>query len=304
MIGKPGLEDKAREYVLANDNLKGYKLLMHWSDMEKSKGVYDFSYLSDILSLAQSDGKKVVVEMQERYFGGWTPSPLPQYLDDPIYEGGRYKAPCGASLPKIWVPAVADRYIALLEETALRFDSHPALVGILFPETALPGCKEQPGYAPQKFAESIKRINTAAAAAFRTTPVVQWINWANNMSKTEQDELMDDVVLTQRNGIGGPDVWNTGGGAASMQMGRFYDKYRGVAHVFHDTQSSGYKQNNAQFVFDYAVDTLGVHILSWAPLKPPTNDIVWGIDDAIEVINAEKGRINTEPPENIVVCPE
>jgi hypothetical protein len=81
-------------------------------------------------------------------------------------------------------------------------------------------------------------------------------------------------------------------------FGSYYGKYRGIAPICVENQPSGYYGHDARAVFDYAVDQVGVHFLPWSAYTK--KDRAWTIFDAIEVINAEKGRINTTPPSNIV----
>ena len=104
--------------AIANEPaIKGVVLYLYWSQLEKSKGVYDFSqidfYLNKLKTLAKP--KRLVVNIRDRKFGTTARTGIiPAYmLSDPIYKGGVAYQSNDSMVARLWEPAVMDRMIAL-----------------------------------------------------------------------------------------------------------------------------------------------------------------------------------------------
>jgi hypothetical protein len=305
-----GLRSARRDMVKDNPNFTGYHVRYSWAILEPTKDNYDFSLIRRDLETARSDGKKLIVHISERSHSGTDRLPVPAYLmNDPIYEGGVYEvyaATAGTTklLPKIWVPAYAQRMGALLKALGAAFDKDPTLAYVAVPETALNDSTKQPGFTSAKLRDGYMTIYTAAAEGLPNTIFSQFANWLGGLTQADADLMMAHLVETTKNGLGGPDALAalrpfdgvTSLGALDNAFGSYYKKYRGIAPVTASSQAPTYMANDALTNLNYAVDELGAHFLTWAPQK----DRLWTIDDAIRVINAQKGRINTTPPTNIV----
>jgi hypothetical protein len=81
-------------------------------------------------------------------------------------------------------------------------------------------------------------------------------------------------------------------------FGQYYRRYQGISALCVENQPSGYFGNSAQLVFNYAVDSVKLHFLPWTAYMK--TDRAYNFHDALEVINNEKGRINTTPPSNVL----
>ncbi|KAF9926943.1 hypothetical protein BGZ67_007823, partial [Mortierella alpina] len=94
--------------ILQRQDIQGAQGMYDWKSLEPSKGVYDFTEIKKDLEFL--NGKKLFVQVQDRFFDPkkrW----IPQYLlDDPLYEGGLERqtdsdVPEGGWATKQWVPA-------------------------------------------------------------------------------------------------------------------------------------------------------------------------------------------------------
>ncbi|KAG9319089.1 hypothetical protein KVV02_005591 [Mortierella alpina] len=119
---------KKMEFVTADDK-----------SLEPSKDVYDFSEIKKDLEFL--NGKKLFVQVQDRFFDP-NLRLIPQYLlDDPLYEGGLERQTDsepgseGGWTTKQWVPAVRQRFQALLLAMATELDGK--VFGVNLPETSI-----------------------------------------------------------------------------------------------------------------------------------------------------------------------
>ncbi|KAF9984437.1 hypothetical protein BGZ75_003974 [Mortierella antarctica] len=117
----------------------GAQIRYDWKSLEPSKDIYDFSEIKKDLEFL--NGKKLFVQVQDRFFDPkerW----IPQYLlDDPLYEGGLERQnnsepfSKGGWTAKQWVPAVRQRFHALLLAMATELDEE--VYGVNLPESAI-----------------------------------------------------------------------------------------------------------------------------------------------------------------------
>jgi hypothetical protein len=296
-----GLQERSVQLVRGNRNFAGYHVRYAWAALEPNKGVYDFSIIDRDLKTASSDGKKLIIHIHDRNHQKSSRLPVPEYLTkDPIYEGGVYWTSGSKIMPKLWVPAVTERYGELFKALGKAFDGNSTLAYVAIEETALPGAKDQPGFTSSKLANGYKTIYSAAAAGFPRTIFSQYANYRGGMTERDTDATMAHLVETTKNGFGGPDAlrFGTGGshGALDSQYGRYYTRYRGVAPITSSSQAPTYEANDALTVIKYATDELGAHFMSWAPI---TSGRKWTIYDVIKVLDAGKGTLNTTPPKNL-----
>jgi hypothetical protein len=306
------MEESNRNLVKDNPYFTGYHVKYYWASLEKEKGVYDFSILEQDLATARSDGKKLCIFIHDRDHGGTT-VPVPLYLgEDSIYEGGYYKdfattANTYKYMPKLWVPAVAERMGALLKAIGARFDEDTCIAYVNLPETSLTGAKRQSGFSPIRLKDGYKIIYSAAAEAFPNTIFSQYANWPGGLERAGADEMLLHLA-SLRHGLGGPDALeatrpfdgSSSLGALENWFGTYYTQYRGIVPITTGAQAPSYKANNPLTVLNYAIDQLNVHFFSWVPMKKSASpDNLYGIDEVIEMLNAEMGRINTSPPASI-----
>lgn len=304
-----GLNTTKTVLVKNNPYFRGYHVRYMFSSLEPQEGVYDFSKIARDLNIANADGKKLIVHIQDRIFGAVAPT-VPTYMtQNPVYEGGFYTNNKGARMPKLWVPAYAARLAALITKLGETFDTHQALAYVTLSETALVDAVNQPGFTSAKLNTSLITIHNAAAEAFPNTIFSQWVNWPGGQTSQDVDVMMVNLVEVNKHAFGGPDALaalkpfdgKSSIGALDNAFGKYYRKYQGIAPITCSSQTQSYQANDALTVLNYAVNQLKCNFLSWEPIDqfPAQNDGIWSIYDVIRVINAEKGRIITTPPSNL-----
>ncbi len=305
-----GLRDRSRELIRNNSDFTGYHVRYSWAVLEPTKGNYDFSLIARDLNTARADGKKLIVGIWDRNSQDTVRVPVPKYLTtDPIYEGGVYVGYAAAAdteklMPKHWVPAVAERRAALFRALGKAFDSNQTLAYIGVPETAVTNSKEQPGFSSAKLRDGYIAVYNAAAEALPNTIFGQFTNWLGGLEKADADRMMAHLVETTKNGFGGPDALEatrpfdgtSSLGALDNAFGVYYKKYRGVAPITSSSQAPTYKANDALTVLNYAVNQLGAHFMTWAPIEDGGK---WTIFDVIKMLEQQNGRINVAPPSNV-----
>jgi hypothetical protein len=104
------VNEEGRNLVKDNPYIMGYKIHIVWNEIEVEKDQYDFSVIHDIINLAESDGKKLMIHLQDRVFNREENPYLPDYLLTPEYEGGWYHSTKSQdSYPKLWLPAISGK---------------------------------------------------------------------------------------------------------------------------------------------------------------------------------------------------
>jgi hypothetical protein len=295
----PGIRDSARSLVRYNQNFAGYKVMFQWRDLEPEKDNYDFSPVINALNVAKADGKRLAVFLSDRNFGATPANPgLPSYLLTSAYEGGWY-ADTGRSIGNYWLPAYQARWNKLIEAFGRALDKHPDLAAVMVAETSGPATRP-PSFTIEGKIAFLKGMNTTAAKYFPTTPFFQYVNWG--IPPQERAPLMKHIVEVEKGGFGSPDTYNCKKNppesAGKNGFGVFFEQYKGIAPIALENQAWGYTCLNAREMFRYAVDEIGVNFMVWVPIMSTDHLRKWTIYDAISVIDANKGRINTARPRN------
>ncbi|PSJ17957.1 glycoside hydrolase [Nitrosomonas supralitoralis] len=125
----------------ATPALKGMMIRYFWNDLEKSKGVYDFSSIDKRLAELSSRGKRLVIQVQTKSFN--KRQVVPNYMKTAEYEGGEFdisdygnKVVTGRNI-KLWNLQVQNRLTALFRAMGKRYNSHPYFEGISMIESAM-----------------------------------------------------------------------------------------------------------------------------------------------------------------------
>ncbi|MFT3769131.1 MAG: hypothetical protein QM820_27135 [Minicystis sp.] len=184
---------------------RGVQLRYTWRSIEKSKGVYDFSAIHADLDKVQGKHKRLLILLMTKAFGGGKAAP--DYLRTPEYEGGvfTYDSPSNSGENiKLYVPAVRNRLIKLVQALGAELDQEPYLDRIQFNETSLG--QVSPDLTPAQktaFFDNLLLVHRATVAAFPTTVVTQFVNFptAYVLPKIPNDLPLSHVAL------GGPDVF-------------------------------------------------------------------------------------------------
>jgi hypothetical protein len=272
--------------------------------LEPTKNNYDFSKITEDIATSISHGKVMSFLVQYSKGADWIDHGLPDYiLTDPEYEGGDFENvnQPGVYLPKLWLSALGDRMVALIQALGAAFDGNPAISMYTFPETSNTLQQLQPGFTSEGFLSYLKRTQLAAHTAFPTTLIVQTVNWRSGLSEEQADEMMEHLVYTCKGGFGATDIIEPDEGTTPFDtaFGKYYEPYRGIAAVVQKAETPTYSSQTAQIQFDFAVDTMQANYIIWHPFLNYTGTSAFSFNEVIAVVNAEKGRINTNIPSNL-----
>ncbi len=213
-----GAELSNHENLLARDDISGVQVIYNWRRLEPSQGEYQFEKIERELALAQQHGKRLFIQIQDRFF---LPESryVPDYiLEEPRYGGGLVRqsdnAGEGAEKGSGWVaaqwnPAVRERFQALLNALGERFDGR--IYGINLPETAievLEGEGAPEGFTCDAYFEAEMENLRVARSAFEHSLVVQYVNfwpceWDNDRQYMSR---LFELGRTEGIGMGGPDI--------------------------------------------------------------------------------------------------
>ena len=194
-----------------NPYFTGGQRIYLWKHLEPEKGRYDFSLIEEDLAFLKSRGKRLVIEVWDTYFFGKMTA-VPDYLlRDPQYKGGIFyrkgkrKGKGRGSIAKRYVPAVMDRFIALIRALGKRFDADPSVAGFALTETSMSLGKGSEDFNGAEYHRQMKRQIAAAVAAFPTTPVIVYGNWYSYKGIEGLRELAA-YAYRMGAGWGGPDL--------------------------------------------------------------------------------------------------
>jgi hypothetical protein len=300
------INEGTRNLVKDNQYIMGYKIHVVWKELEPTKDQYNFTIVRNMIKMAENDGKKLMIHVQDRLFGRNANPNLPDYMLTSEYGGGWYYHTDGeASYGKIWLASYQTRWNKLLRALGEEFDNNQTVAGIMVSESSQ-NTAGVDTYDKTGHLNFITSMNTTMSTYAPNTIFFQYVNWAKRFTAAERGNIMKHVVEVCKNGFGGPDLMNAElrwGGITKYVLdndfGSYYGKYRGIAPICTENQAGGYYANDARTLYNYAVNTVGVNFLPWGVID--NNKLVFNFkDDVLPLINEEKGRINTTPPSNII----
>ena len=120
------LDDEAIS-LLDRPDIAGVQTLYTWKSLEPEKDKYNFSAIHHDLDIAESKGKRLWVQLQDRTFSTEY-QPVPNYLHTPVYDNGSVPQCDGSDCEQDfqpggwataqWNPHVRERFQALLKAMA------------------------------------------------------------------------------------------------------------------------------------------------------------------------------------------
>jgi hypothetical protein len=276
-----------RPALIKSPDIAGVQIVYTWKSIEPAKGEYDFSQIETDLAYLEKRGKKLFVQLQDRFFLP-TARNVPHYLlEEPQYGGGLAPQadnpgegePEGHGWVAIqWNPAVRARFQALLRALAKSFDGR--IHGINLPESAADIDRKQDltGFDCDRYFAAEMENARVAREAFRKSYVVQYVNFWPCEWNDERRYMSRffEFAAQNRIGLGGPDIvpWQPGQMKNSYP---FFNQYRGKLDLVamavqeptltYKNPKTGKKFTRAEFV-SFARDYLGVDIIFWSANAP------------------------------------
>ncbi len=267
-----------------NNDVDGVQIVYDWKSLEAQKDLYTFEQIERDLQFLNSKGKKLWVQLQDRFFRAQDQL-VPRYLlEETIYGGalasqkdnpGEGQTEGRGWVTKQWNPHVRARYQKLLRELARQFDGR--IYGINLPETAADidlKAESRSGFSCDNYFQGTTENINSARAAFSKSHVVQYVNfwpceWDNDhnyMGRFFQNALEKKI------GLGGPDI--VPHRKAQMKNAYpFFHMFKGristVAFAVQEptrtyiNPKTGRKFNDQEFL-DFGQDYLGANIIFWS----------------------------------------
>lgn len=268
--------------ILKRPDIEGAQVIHSWKSLEPEKGRYDFTRIDRDLALLNPLGKKLFLQIQDRFFFPEHRN-VPDYiLTDPIYDGGLVQQDDNAGEGKDkgsgwmtiqWNPHVRDRFQKLLRALGERYDGK--VFGINLPETAIEVQKNSDNKdfdCDAYFDAEIENLGVAKQA-FPNSHVVQYVNfwpceWNNDRKYMERTF---EFAKTNGIGLGGPDIIPYRRGQMKNSY-PFFNRYQDDLPLIamavqgptltYTNSKTGKKFTRAEFQ-DYAANYLGVDIIFW-----------------------------------------
>jgi len=305
---------KALKRALDTPKSAGALIRVQWRQIETRPGVFDMSIIADSLALARAAGKKLGIALEDKGFNVEDEDEARCVPDDMLtdarYSGGQevtsQHSGQFACNPKRAVPAVGERWAALLKAVGQRFDADPTLVMVQNTESAL----NSSGLSQPDYGAALERQAKAMAAAFPTTPWALSLNWSL-MNPKLQVKLID-TIASLGGGMTHPDTVPPSGNGNPFDA--YFSTYAGRivsaplveltflaggrGHLFRDGTDCGGHPCTWTDVYDYAVNRLHAHYIFWPRMGWGEDRYIWE-RDLLPVLEAKKWAINTACPSNI-----
>ncbi len=212
--------------------LNGMMIRYFWNDLEKAKGVYDFSSIDKRLAELSSRGKRLVIQVQTKSFN--KRQVVPSYMKTAEYEGGEfYTSDYGSTVIrgrniKLWNLQVRGRLIALFRAMGQRYNLHPHFEGIGMIESAL-GQPIEPVSNAQinDFYDNKIIVHQKMRQFFPNTMTIQEVNYPRPILKSFVGSLKDIGVA-----LSSPDLFIEEKGL--LFEATQYDPDQGVYNYYSD----------------------------------------------------------------------
>jgi hypothetical protein len=249
------------------DAIKGVEIRINWSDLEPSKGSYNFSMIDTYLSRVKAYHKYLVIHPMDRKFNSSSTSFMPSYLLTSAYHGGVAKSRTG-NVARLWDPVVMDRLIALYRAMGSKYNGDPSFEGITTDESTLSLPSPLPsGYSDSALELQYERLISQVRPSMPNTALFLDVNWLGslaNVSKLEQSLVSPAGALNSSNTVpnkmnNGQTVW-TGGGTLGAD-------YRGRLAIASAVETGELGGNLGDFypwqIANYAYSTLKANYVFW-----------------------------------------
>jgi len=195
-------------------SMKGMQAEHFWSELEPSKGVYNFSKIDAQIAKLAPHGKKLAITIKYKYQISDSKSSLPTYILNqpkatvngvvvpPYFEQG--KAGDGAynegQHANLGHPGTQAAFKNLLTALAAKYDNNPNFVSVSFLETSLGADASTAVF--NLFLDGLMKVEAHAGCKFEHTPIFQNLNFPRNKLPEFTANMKKYGV-----GLGGPDTF-------------------------------------------------------------------------------------------------
>jgi hypothetical protein len=166
-------------------DLAGVVLVYYWSQIEPSRGTFDWSVIGRDMAPWVAAGKKVVLRISTSGSASWDPpysgSGTPSWV---FGDGTRSIVDNGETLPVYWDQAYLTDYQSFVHSFAVQFDGNPSVAfieagigmgGETLAETNASGSGlaawEADGYTDSLWLTTVEKIASFFQTSFHTTPI-------------------------------------------------------------------------------------------------------------------------------------
>lgn len=198
---------------LKNARFYGAQIMYAWSQLELSRGQYDFSVIYDDYNYLKSKGKKLFIQLQDATFNPAYKA-IPDYLQSGEYDGGAIYQRSDTGEPDGWVAKrwnknVQARFTLLLMALGQAFDDK--IEGINLQESAIGVSKKYDNtFTPAIYTASLKTNMFALKKAFPKSATMQYANFMPGEWLPWEDEgYLRSIYLYGEEigvGLGAPDL--------------------------------------------------------------------------------------------------
>lgn len=281
--------------LLKTFGLKGVQLRYTWKSLEIAKGVYDFSKIEADLKSAENAKKFLIVFVEDKSFRGGV-----KYTPEYLWEG--YTLPSGRSangergfVSKRYDDYVVERFAALMNAMAKRFDDEPWFEGVSIQESAIGLSDENSlkyGYTPEKYRDALIKILTNTKKSFQSSQVFWYMNFlAGNQTYLSE---VGKAIIPHKIVMGGPDILPD----SKVLTGRvypLYEEFKDELTLFSSVQYDSYQHLHAgegfetefwtpEEVFLWGKENLHIDYCFWNIPKSPSKKGAYSWNDAKPVI--------------------
>jgi hypothetical protein len=257
------------------EGMVGFMKRYVWRELEPSQGNYDFSEIQSDLDFVHSQGLQLIIMIEDKTFVD--EKPVAGYLQGSQYmrPNHGYSASSTGYTALRWNSFVHARYKALMTALGNRFDSHPALEGIIPGEETAPSVDDihldQTGYTPEKYRDNIIDSLIHTSNVFPTSRVFWYFNFLpRNQSYIGE---IAQAIRGRNMVMGNPDVMPDNGAITRLVYPYYYEN-QGKIDLFGQVEPACYMHPHADTsyptyywtmpeLYSYARNNLKVNYMFW-----------------------------------------
>lgn len=186
--------------ITAKPAIKGVEIVVIWSDLETSYGVYDDSLIDAHVARCATEGLQLCVRVSHKTFSN-SDHAVPAYMqagaNDTLYgnddgggtgnsSGGEYQTSANGYVVKLNISACYTRFLALVTHLADRYDSNPNLEMFYFNESAqgTPLNYTQTATVTTNFYTNLNSLGAITKDISQFKVIAQLFNFSNNLAAT------------------------------------------------------------------------------------------------------------------------